>query len=209
MNRVLPFVLPILAALALAAPAQAASHSCTRGGATQLAAVGSARVVSVKLKLEMTETRRDRIYGCWAPTGRRFTMFEAHDNGEDLIERDDIQIVDGRYAGVVRDFEGGVSESQTAAIWDLKTRHKKHDSKVCDEQDGPDFSGPDDAVFLPGGGMAYACDQLRIADAKGDRQLEPLGSMVTNVAVAFRSHGFGARLYWFNGATATAKSLAL
>src|SRR5690348_18361977 len=92
----------VIAALAVAAPAQAAPPSCQREGAKLLAASGNARVVSVKEKAQNSETRRDRIYGCWTTTGRRFTLFLARDFGLDLIERDHIEIVDGRYIGVIR-----------------------------------------------------------------------------------------------------------
>ena len=90
-----------LIALSARAPAaaQAAPKSCQREGAELLAASGSARVVSVKEKAQNSETRRDRIYGCWTATGRRFTLFLQRDFGLDLIERADIEIVGGRYIG--------------------------------------------------------------------------------------------------------------
>ena len=56
-----------------------------------------------------------RLYGCSTTTGRRFTLFDPRDFGLDLIERAHFEIVDGRYIGVIRDFEGRVSESRTAA----------------------------------------------------------------------------------------------
>jgi hypothetical protein len=56
----------LLALLAVAAPANAATKSCTRDGGRLLAAGGNARVVSVKEKPQHSETRRERIYGCWA-----------------------------------------------------------------------------------------------------------------------------------------------
>ena len=42
------------------------------------------------------------------------------DFGLDLIERAQFEIVDGRYIGVIRQFEGGVSESLTAGTWDAQ-----------------------------------------------------------------------------------------
>jgi hypothetical protein len=109
----------------------------------------------------------------------------------------------------VREFEGGVSVSRTAAVWDTVKRTRLHESTVCDETDQGDFSGVDDAAFLPRGGLAYSCGQLRIADAKGDRPLEPAG--VRNLAVSTRMNGFGPRLYWTveSGATVTPKFLDL
>ena len=112
--------------------AHAAPKSCTREGAKLLAAAGGTRVVSVREKARNAETRRDRIYGCWTASGRRFTLFLQRDFGLDLIERADIEIVDGRYIGVVRDFEGGVSESRTAATWDAQKHVALRNSKPCD-----------------------------------------------------------------------------
>jgi hypothetical protein len=204
MNRAIA-LLTCLAALLLAAPAHAAPKSCTRDGATLLAGSGHVRVVSVKEKPRNSETRRSRIYGCSTTDGRRFTMFLSRDFGLDLIQRDDYTIVDGRYVGVLSDFEGGVSESRTAAVYDVKTRSRIHASTACDSVDFGDFSGVRDAVFFDGGGMAYACGRLRIADGKGDRELEPPGTDVLHLAVSENAFGFGPRLYWT--ANGVAKSL--
>lgn len=195
----------------LATTAQARVPSCTRGGATLLAADGATRVISVRVRARNQETRRDYVMGCRTPTGRRFGLFLRRDFGLDLIERDAFTVVDGRYIGVLRDFEGGVSESQSAAVWDSWTRTRLHDSKRCDEVDSGDFSGVEDVAFLPRGGMAYACQGLRIADARGDRELEPAGTDVRNVVVSIPSRGVAPRLYWVvvNGAAEQVKSLAI
>jgi hypothetical protein len=183
--------------LAVAAPAQAAPPSCQREGAKLLAASGNARVVSVKEKAVNSETRRDRIYGCWTTTGRRFTLFLQRDFGLDLIERAHIEIVDGRYIGVIREFEGGVSESRTAGTWDASKRVAVRNSKPCDAVDTPDFSGVEDAVFYRNGGLAYSCNgNLRLSDNKGDREIEPQGAKVTGLAVGANTRGFGPRLYY-------------
>ena len=68
-----------------------------------------------------------------------------------------------------------------------------HDGAVGDGRRG---SGVEDAAFLPRGGLAYACGRLRIADSKGDRELEPPGTDVRNLAVSFNTRGFNSRLYW-------------
>jgi hypothetical protein len=199
-----------LIALFAAVPtaAQAAPKSCQREGAKLLAASGSARVVSVREKPQNAETRRDRIYGCWASTGRRFTLFVQRDFGLDLIERAGIEIVGGRYIGVIRSFEGGVSESRTAATWDATKHVALRNSKPCDQVSGPDFSGVEDAVFFRGGGLAYSCaGGLRISDGKGDRELEPSGAKVSRLAVGANNRNFGPRLYW--AADTTLKSLDL
>ena len=198
MTRPLIAALTSVALIAIAAPAaQAATPSCTRDGGRLLAAGGSVRVVSVKEKAQNSETRRDRIYGCWTTTGRRFTLFLQRDFGLDLIERAHIEIVDGRYIGVIRDFEGGVSESQTAATWDASKHVAVRNSKPCDEVSSGDFSGVEDAVFFRNDGLAYSYNgSLRISDNKGDRELEPVGAKVSQLAVAANARGFGARLYY-------------
>ena len=95
MKRLL-LLLPAL--LFFAAPAQAAP-SCTRDGAKLLAASGSVRVVSFKETRGKTETRHDRVLGCRTSNGRRFTMFESVDHGEDSIQHDAFTIYGNRYVG--------------------------------------------------------------------------------------------------------------
>lgn len=192
---VLALTAAILAVGIAATPASAAP-SCSRGGAKLLAASARVRVVALKQKPKNSESRRDRILGCRILTGRRFEMFFARDFGLDLIERDTIEIVQDRYIGVIRDFEGGASESRTAATYDTFTRKKLRTSAPCDSVDTGDFSGVEDAAFLPRGGLAYTCGKLRISDALGDRQLEPPGTDVRNLAASFHTRGFNSRLYW-------------
>jgi hypothetical protein len=194
MKRVL-LLLPAL--LVFAAPAQAAP-SCTRNGAKLLAASGSVRVVSLKGERGKTETRHDRILGCRTSTGRRFTMFEAVDHGLDEVRVDTFTIVQGRYVGVFTDFQGGTGDSFTAATYDVVKRKRLHTTSACDGSE----DGVDEAVFFKNGGMAYSCGQLRVADGKGDRQLEPEGIDVQQLAVAA-----GGRLYWT--ANGVVKSLDL
>ena len=208
MIRPLCVIASAIALFAIASPAQAAPKSCQREGATLLAASGSARVVSVKEKAVNAETRRVRLYGCWTSTGRRFTLFLQRDFGLDLIERAHIEIVDGRYIGVIRTFEGGVSESRTAATWDASRHVAVRNSKPCDAVSSGDFSGVEDAVFFRAGGLAYSCNgSLRVSDNHGDRELEPVGAKVTQLAVSANARGFGARLYWT--ADTTLKTLVL
>ena len=200
-----------LAGLALTATPAVAAPSCTRGGAKVIAASAKVRVVSIPNKPKNQESRRDHILGCRVFSGKRFELFFARDFGLDLIEHDDYEIVEERYIGVIRDFEGGVSESRTAATYDTFTRKKLRNSGPCDSVDTGDFSGVEDAAFLPRGGLAYACGRLRISDAKGDRELEPPGTDVRNLAVSFNTRGFNSRLYWVvvAGNVVTAKSLDL
>ncbi len=81
MLRPLVITSSLLALLAVAPVAQAAPKSCQREGGKLLAASGSARVVSVSERPQSSETRRDRIYGCWTSTGRRFTLFVEREFG--------------------------------------------------------------------------------------------------------------------------------
>ena len=200
-----------LAALALTAAAAEAAPSCSRGGGTVLAASARTRVISIPNRPRNQETRRDHIFGCRVITGRRFELFFARSFGLDLIERDQFEIVQDRYIGVIRDFEGGVSESRTAATYDTFTRKKLRHSGPCDAVDTGDFSGVEDAAFLPRGGLAYACGRLRISDAQGDRELEPPGTDVRHLAVSFNTRGFNSRLYWIvvAGGVEQVKSLDL
>jgi len=198
-------------ALALSSTASAAAPNCSRGGGKVVAASAKVRVIAIPNKPKNQETRRDHIFGCRVTTGKRFELFFARDFGLDLIEHDTYEIVQERYIGAIRDFEGGVSESRTAATYDTFTLKKLRDSGPCDSVDTGDFSGVEDAAFLPRGGLAYACGRLRIADSKGDRELEPPGTDVRNLAVSFNTRGFNSRLYWVvvAGTTTTAKSLDL
>jgi hypothetical protein len=200
-----------LAVLALSASAAEAAPNCSRGGGKVVAASAKVRVIAIPNKPKNQESRRDHILGCRVATGKRFELFFARDFGLDLIERDEYEIVDERYIGVIRDFEGGVSESRTAATYDTFTRKKLRNSGPCDSVDTGDFSGVEDAAFLPRGGLAYACGRLRISDSKGDRELEPPGTDVRNLAVSFNTRGFNSRLYWVvvTGNVAQEKSLDL
>jgi hypothetical protein len=208
--RPLAAVAGVAAFAIAAAPAQAAP-SCSRGGGKVVAASAKVRVVSIPNRPRNQESRRDHIFGCRVATGKRFELFFARDFGLDLIERDTFQIVGEGYIGALRDFEGGASESRTAATYDTFTRKKLRDSDPCDSVDTGDFSGVEDAAFLPRGGLAYACGRLRISDAKGDRELEPPGTDVRNLAVSFNTRGFNSRLYWVvvAGGVAQPKSLDL
>jgi hypothetical protein len=192
---------PLIAALTLLAftapAASAAPKSCTRDGGKLLAADGSVRVVSVKEKPQNAETRRDRIYGCWTATGRRFTLFEARDFGLDSIERDTYEIVDGRYIGAIRHFENGASEGRSAATYDAQKHTAVFSTKPCDEVSSGDFTGVEDVAFFEGGGIAYTCWQRsHIVDGKGDRALEPDGTRVTGLAISHNRWGYGERLYY-------------
>jgi hypothetical protein len=194
MLRLLPF-LAVAAVLALPSAAGAATPSCTRGGAALLARGGDVFVVSIARKPRGQETRRDSVYGCRARTGKRFFMFASRDFGLDLIERDTFTIIDGRHVGVIRNFEGGISESRTARTYDVVTRKRLRATTRCDRRDQGDFSGPYEVMFLRNGGIAYTCNQLWVTDAKGERRLEPEGTDARQLAVS-TDGPFAQRLYW-------------
>jgi hypothetical protein len=209
MIRPLAVLTSLISLLAVASPAQAAPKSCQREGATLLSADGRVRVVSVKERRQSGETRRERVYGCWTPTGRRFTLFVQRDRGADLIERAQFEIVEGRYIGAIRQFEGGVSESLTAATWDAQRRRPVHDSEPCNEVSAGDTYGVLDAVFFHGGGMAYTCwGHIHLVDARGDRELEPAGTRATHLGISRNAHGLSERLYYTVG-DSVAKSVDL
>jgi hypothetical protein len=190
MRRLLLSLIPMAAALVLVPAAHAAAPSCQRQGATLLAANGKTRVVSVPEKPRNSETRRVRLYGCWTATGRRFTLFEARDFGLDEIEHDTFTIVDGRYIGALRDFEGGASESKSAETFDALKHKKLYESASCDAVDQGDTSGIDEVTFLRNGAMAFSCQSLHLVNQQGDKVLEPQGTPVTDLASSF------AKVYW-------------
>jgi hypothetical protein len=207
-------ILPaLLAALLLgAAAAQAkAPPSCTRGGATLQDASGKVRVVRRELKTESAqETRREGVSACWAPTGKRFRIATERDFGDDLRSSTRVEIVDERYVGVVLTGEGGVSIGVTASVFDARKAKRVHRSARCDADDD-DFRGPDDVVFLPKGGMAFACGPLWLfsnAAQSSPAMLEPAGSGARSLGLASGSDSFIDRLYWTLG-DGTLKSLDL
>jgi hypothetical protein len=202
MTRKLPIVVAAAAALLLPATAEAKTPSCTRGGGKLEQADGGVRIVRVKARRESrNETRHENLLACWTRTGKRTTVSEEVDFGDDNRASTRVEIVDGRYVGVVETNEGGVSISASARVYDARTRKLLHDSAACDELDRGDYSGPDDVAFLDGGGLAFTCGQLiayKGATGKA-QQLEPAGTDVRQVAVSRHSDGFGQRLFWTVG----------
>lgn len=206
---------PQTAAAAAAAKARKAP-SCLRGGAHVEQRAGGVRVVRMKGKNGSgQETRHENVLACWAQTGRRVTIAEEVDFGLDNIASTKVEIVDGRYVGVVETNEGGVSISVSARVYDAAKHKLLHDTSECDSVDSGDFGGPDDVAFLEGGGIAFACNQLvlfRKASTPTPQLLEPLGTDVRQVAVSHYSNGFGQRLFWTvgdGGLGEVTKSLAL
>jgi len=185
-----------------AATADAKPPSCTRGGATLEAASGKVRVVRRELKTQSRqETRREGLSACWAPTGKRFRIATEQDFGDDLRSRTRVEIVAGRYVGVVLTGEGGVSIGVTASVFDARRAKRLHRSTACDADDD-DFRGPDDVVFLPRGGMAFACGALylfRTASTATPQQLEPVTARARSLALSSHSDSYIDRLYWTLG----------
>jgi hypothetical protein len=202
-----------LAASGLAATAAVAAPSCSRGGGRILAASPTTRVIAIAQRPRSGETRRDRIFACRVPTGQRFALFYAvRLPGVMGADFNSFTIVSDRYVGVIHSFGGFEVSYTSASVYDARTGSKLHDTGRCSTHNlapgaAASIRGIVDAVFLPRGELAYSCGRLRIADTRGDRQLEPPGTDVHALAVAY-----GPRLYWTvvapNGATQT-KSLLL
>ena len=199
-------LLAALVGLAIIAPsADAAAPKCTRGGAKVLATSGKTSVVSTT-----SRSNTQSAYGCWTPTGKRFKLF----GNLEIDEATEWSIVGGRYIGVLRAFMGGVASGGTAAkSWDARKGVAVHEARKCDgivenpdDDESGTAGGPWNVMFFNGGGLAYTCagNMLSyIADAKGERNLEPNGTVVTSFALTPR----GDRLFYLAGDTA--KSVAL
>lgn len=200
------FMLAALVGLAVIAPtADAAAPKCTRGAAKVLATSGKTTVVSIASRAD-----EEQAFGCWSPTGRRFKLF----GDLAMDEATEWSIVEGRYIGVLRTFMGGVGGGGSAAkSWDARKRVVVHDARACDgivenpdQEESGTAGGPRNAMFFRGGGIAYTCAGNMIsyiADAEGQRLLEPNGTVVTSFALTPR----GDRLYYMAGETA--KSVGL
>jgi hypothetical protein len=189
------------AAAASAAPtplAVAATKSCFRGGAKLEAAAGGTVVVRVKGTRTRGQTRHENLLACWVKTGRRVTIAQEVDQGLDNIARTDIEIVQGRYVGVLEENEGGASIDREARVYDARGRRLLHDSKKCDIIGPGDTHGVDDVVFLDDGGMAMSCGRLLLFRKAGSalETLEPGGTDVRQLAASHGTQGFGQRVFW-------------
>ena len=156
---------------------------------------GGARLIAADEVVRVVRVSGNRFLGCRTTTGRRFTLFRKQAIGEG----DQFSIIQGTYIGVMRTFtsEGGVSHR--AMSWNSLTRRKLFDTSgsVCDRtQLSPGgLTGVEEAVFLPGGAIAYSCDELRIISRTGDREIEPPGTKVAWLA-ASDPDSFLPRLFW-------------
>ena len=201
-RRFLPVAALLAALLIPAGAADAKAPSCTRGGATLEQADGKVRIVRREFKTSGQETRREGVSACWAPTGKRFRIATERDFGDDLRTRTRIEIVDERYVGVVETGEGGVSIGVVASIFDARKAKRLHSSSPRCDADNDDFRGPDDAVFLPNGGMAFTCGPLwffKTGAQKKATQLEPATAGARSLGLAYGSDSFIDRFYWTLG----------
>lgn len=200
-RKLLPVAAVSAALLAGAtAPAATAAPSCLRGGASLETADGPVRVVRVEKRATGSQTRRELVLACWAPTGKRFKVAREVDLGLDNVASTTVEIVGERYVGVQAVNTGGVSEYVQARVYDARQGRKLHDSRRCEADDQGDLVGPVEVVFLDSGGMAMACQQLvlyRGRDAKAE-VLEPEGTYVRSLAVSRARFG-GTTLYWTAG----------
>jgi hypothetical protein len=178
--------------------AVAAKKSCFRGGAKLEAAAGGTVVVRVKGKRLRGQTRHENLLACWVKTGQRVTIAQEVDLGLDNIARTDVEIVRGRYVGVLEENEGGASISRTARVYDARSRRLLHDSKECDMIVRGDAPGVDDVVFLENGGMAMSCGRLLLFRKAGSaiETLEPAGTDVRQLGASHDTEGFGQRMFW-------------
>jgi len=211
------FVLTVsFAAGALAfpgAPASAATPpSCSRGGAHLEAASGHTRVVRVSLKKTHNETKHEKLLSCWTTTGKRRTVAEEVDFGADNRASTEVEIVQGRFVGVVEENEGGQIDSISARVYDARMATKLHDSAdTCDKVDQGDLRGVLDVAFLKNGGLAMSCNRLLLYRNAANtlETVEPAGTLVYQLGVSNHSPAFGQRLFWTVtvGANTVTKSL--
>ena len=191
----------------LPASADARGRKCTRGGAKLVAASGTVRIVRVKLQAEPGQ-RYEKLLGCRTTNGRRFTLLYESEIPDELYTGTSFTVVGDRYIGAISRFSGAVRDGASAMVWDARTRRLIHTSHSnC--RPSSDSYGIFEAVFLPGGAMAYRCDQagLFLADAKGDHRHEPGEANPSDLAASDR------RLFWtvsgHNGEPIQLRSLVL
>ena|SRR5215208_2186630 len=188
----------VVIAVCTARAAVAAPHSCTGARAKLEAASGNTRVLRRKLRPRDDETRREAVVVCWVPTGKRRTIVLEREFGDDLGMRTSIEIIGGRYVGVVVRTAGGEVEDISAELWDAKRLRKLHTTEACEGDPFGETTGIGDVEFLPGGGMAFSCQRLllfRRASSRTAEELEPAGTNVGFLAVAGSDVSF-LRLYW-------------
>ena len=171
------------------APADGRNRNCLRGGATQVAASETVRVVRVSQRRDKFETKRDRLLGCRTSNGRRFLLRVEVDQPDDFFQSSSFQIIEDRFIGAIFDETGAISEYRSAAVWDSRSRRRLRTSSGCASN-----PGVHEVAFLPLGGLAYSCDALYLANAGGQRQLEPATSIAHDLAAAVTT--FTYRLYW-------------
>lgn len=204
------------------------ARDCLRGGA-RIVSDGAIRadpdgglrsrtvVVRRRLSPRVGENYRANLLACWRPTGRRTVIRRESQFGLDGGEENRVTIVNDRYVGVLTYYYCGICGTWgSAAVWDARRGRRLHRSAGCPRERG-EFTtgGVKEVAFLRGGGMAYLCEQLRLVDRRGDRQLAPPGSQPRELAVTpdqFSDLGsFTERLYWLTGEDGSAElhSLAL
>jgi hypothetical protein len=208
-----------LVALALAAttlPAATAdaarARSCLRGGAELELAAGHVRVVRVAAEVDRAHgvRRHEKLVSCWQPTGRRRLVSDEFDTGSETATTR-VEIVDRRFVGVFRSSAGDFALHTSAAVYDARSGRRLHRSARCDSVvTGDGNRGPELAVFLPSGGMAFSCDGLYMYARRGCglRQIEPPGTQIGALATAHRPDPV---LFWTviasDGETANARRL--
>jgi hypothetical protein len=90
----------------------------------------------------------------------------------------------------------GDAEHDEARVYDARTGRRLHDTNACGDLD-EDFSGVQEVVFLPHGGMAFSCERLllyRRGSSQRPIELEPPGTFVGYLAASSSLGSFV--LYW-------------
>jgi len=152
-------VTALLAAGLLLADAPAAADGasdrrrpCVRASEKRVLRDGNV-VVARRMKKTRDGGFQARVFTCWRPTRlRTFIGWEADEpySGGDSLE---IHVVDRRYVGVRASHVDPVVWLDSVKLYDVRRGRLLHRSTICREG-----RRVWDAVFLPGGGVAYSCD---------------------------------------------------
>jgi hypothetical protein len=210
-----------LLALALlitgAEPAAAKPPSCLRGKADLVAVSGPVIVVRTPHRpFDKTSPKDTDLWSCWKPTGKRGLITRLYAGGQGTYSGPPhVTIVDERYVGTTDEFGGGDALWVEAYVTDARTGKRRHTTEhACDAEAG----GVHDAVFLPRGGLAFACiafphdDKLHLFRTAATRAASVIdqtaSGSIGQLAVAKK------RLYWTvdedrHGSSYTVKSMQL
>jgi hypothetical protein len=199
-------------------PAAAKPPSCLRGKADLVAVSGPVIVVRTPHRpFDKTSPNDTDLLSCWKPTGRRGVIARLYAGGQGTYSgTPHVTIVDGRYVGTTVEYGGGDALFVEAYVTDARTGKRRHTTaNACEGETG----GVHDAVFLPKGGLAFACtDDVKVDRLYLFRTGATRAAKVIDRSEAFRIGQLAVsadrRLYWTvdsNGdrSSYTVKSLQL